>query len=277
MTAFPTNPDRHLTPEEIDESLAVMQAAFRKAGPYIVERAGKLAHTDKRDGSPVTEADVAVEKIIFDAMLSRFPDVPLYGEETGYTDDELPVTCWLVDPIDGTKSFIENIPTYTSMAVFIQDKEALAAVIYNPVTGHMYTARKGQGAYKDGVRLDLRTVALPATAHCKLRFVEPLNELFVGSDMECAGAPSGAGHAFSMVAEGMVAARFNMLGGGYIHDYAPGALLVAEAGGALVPIKEDTYAFASRSFAACHPQVESIIREHRLALRELELAAEKEA
>jgi myo-inositol-1(or 4)-monophosphatase len=267
--------DRRLTPLEIDESLAVMQEAFRRVGPYIVERAGSTAHTDKQDGSPVTEVDVAVEKMIFDAMTARFPDVPVFGEETGYGDDDLPVACWLVDPIDGTKSFIENIPTYTSMAVFIQDKEALAVAIYNPSSGDMYTARKGHGAYKNGVRLDLRTVALPQPAHVKQVFIDPLNRMLGATGVVCQGAPSGAGHAFSLVAEGLVAARFNLLGGGYIHDYAPGALLVREAAGALVPIKDDVYAFNTRSFVACHPALESAVREHAHEIRVLEVKASR--
>lgn len=266
---------RRLTPEEIDESLAVMQEAFRAVGPYIVESAGKLAHTDKADGSPVTEADVAVEKRIFDAMIARFPDVPLYGEETGYEDDNLPAACWLIDPIDGTKSFIANIPAYTSMAVFIQDKEALAVAIYNPATGDMYTARKGHGAYKNGVRLDLRTVALPHSAHVKEVFKGPLNNMFSSLGVVCDAAPSGAGYAFSLVAEGLIAARFNLLGGGYIHDYAPGALLVAEAGGVLVPIKDTEYVFNTRSFVACHPALANAVHEHAQEIRALELAEEK--
>jgi myo-inositol-1(or 4)-monophosphatase len=208
-------------------------------------------------------------------MLSHFPDLPLYGEETGYTDNKLPVACWLIDPIDGTKSFIENIPSYTSMAVFIQDEEALAVAIYNPSTGDMYTARKGQGAYKNDIRLDLHAVPLSHSAHVKERFIAPLNAMLAGTGVMCEGAPSGAGHAFSLVAGGLVAARFNLLGDGYIHDYAPGGLLVREAGGTLVSIKEDRYIFSTRSFVACHPGLAPIIREHIAEIRTLEIEAGK--
>jgi len=183
----------------------------------------------------------------------------------------------LVDPIDGTKSFIENIPTFTCMAVLIQGGEAVASVIYNPSTDAMYTAQKGRGAYKNGVRLDLRSVTLPHMALCKGRFINTLNRILAPKGVRCEYGPSGGGHGLTLVADGKVAARFNMLGGGYIHDYAPGALLVREAGGAILPVKDDIYTYECRSFVACHPDLEPLLLHRLLELRALEVdLADKE-
>lgn len=253
--------------------LDVVQAAFRQVRPYIVERAGNSEHTDKGDGSPVTEADVQVEKTLLAALERRFPGMPVFGEESGYGTD-LPDTFWLLDPIDGTKSFIANIPAYTSMAVLIQDSEAIASVIYNIAADDMYVAQKGKGAYKNGTRLNLRDAPLPRTAICKGRFIDTLDVILRPKDVTCEIGAAGGGYGFAMVAEGTFAARFNMLGGGHTHDYAPGALLVREAGGAIVPIRDDVYTYESRSFVACHPDLEAVLRPeaHRLRALEIELA-----
>jgi myo-inositol-1(or 4)-monophosphatase len=259
----------HLSPEDAEASLQVVQDVFRQVRPMILERAGKIAHTDKADGSPVTDTDIEVENILQAELARRFPGLPVYGEESGYGDD-LPAVCWLVDPIDGTKSFIENTATFTSMAVLIQDKEAVAAVIYNPSTDEMYVAKKGKGAYKNDQRLDLATMLLSNLAWCKDDFIPALNAILQPQSVVCEPAPAGGGYGFIRVADGQAAARFNLRSRGYIHDYAPGALLVREAGGAIIPIKEAIYTYATRSFVACHPALESAVRLHLETIRSLE-------
>lgn len=260
----------HLTAEQITAVLAAIPDDIRAVRPLILARAGKVGHTDKADGSPVTATDLEVEKQLQAAFAARLPEVPVYGEETGYGGD-MPEVFWLIDPIDGTKSFIENIPTFTTMAVLIQDKEAVAALIYNHSTDDLYTAQKGQGAYKNGAPLNLRATPLAHKAICKGRFIKTLDDIMAAQDVHCEIGPNGGGFGFTMVAEGTFAARFNMQGGGYTHDYAPGALLVREAGGAIIPIKEDAYTFETRSFVACHPDLEPVLQPHIATLRKLEI------
>jgi len=260
-----------VTPEKIHQSLGVVAEEFRRVGPGITELAGKVTGaTDKQDGSPVTEKDKKVEEILKEAIESR-TGIPAYGEETGYDDDHLPRSFWLIDPIDGTRDFIEGVPHFTTMGVLIHDKEAVAAAIYNPSTDEMYTTQKGRGAYKNGELLDLRTISLPPTVLCKELFIPEITAMLAPKGVRGKKAPRGGGFGFTMVLDGLTAARFNLHGGGYTHDYAPGALLVQEAGGCLVPILEDEYTYRTRSFVACHPDLESTIRPHVPRLRELEL------
>ncbi|HSX17087.1 MAG TPA: inositol monophosphatase family protein [Patescibacteria group bacterium] len=270
MNAKTTDNSRRLTPDEIDGSLAVLRDTFKACRSLILDRAGKTEYTSKQDGSPVTDTDVEVEKILMAAMEREFPGVPIYGEESGYAED-MTGTFWLVDPVDGTKSFVENIPTFTSMGVLIQDGEAVASVIYNISTDEMYIAQKGRGAYRNGTRLDLSNLPLPEKAYCKARFIEALDALLQPEGITCHNGPEGAGHGFTMVANGTAAARFNLLSRGYIHDYAPGALLVREAGGVILPVKDDTYNYATRSFIACHPSLEPVLRPHLQEIRTLEI------
>lgn len=254
---------------QINDMLTALQKVFRQVGPRIVERAGKVAHTNKHDGSPVTDIDVEVEGIIHTEMRRQFPDVPFFGEESGYGDD-LPDVVWLIDPIDGTKSFIANIPSFTSMGVLIQAGEAVAAIIYNPSTDEMYIAQKGRGAYKNDVKLDLASVSLPRQAFCKDYLTADLDAMLKPLGVVCETPSTGAGFGFSQVADGVSAARFNLHGGGYVHDYAPGALLVREAGGSIIPILDEVYTYKTKSLVACHPALTELVRARMELLRELE-------
>jgi len=195
----------------------------------------------------------------------------VYGEESGYDEHALPPVCWLIDPIDGTKSFIENIPAFTSMAVLIQDGEITAAVIYNISTDVLYTARLGHGTYKDGKKIDLATMPLPDTAWCKEDLIASLDAVVGPLGVHCSTAPAGGGYGLSTVTDGTAAARFCLRSGGYVHDYAPGVLLIREAGVAIIPVKEDKYTYHTRSFVACHPMLAQTIRDHLAEIRALEV------
>ena len=136
----------------------------------------------------------------------------------------------------------------------------------------MYSAQYGKGAHKIGVRLDLTKTPLAKVAYCKGRFFEALDAILAPMDVTCENGPQGGGYGFTMVADGSAAARFNLLGGGYTHDYAPGALLISEAGGAIIPFKDDIYTYQARSFVVCHPDLEPVLRPHAKEIRNLEIA-----
>ena len=262
------SPD-NLTADIIDSMMDNIQNCFKSVRPLIMSRAGKTDFVSKNDGSPVTATDSEVEKIIFERLESQFPGMPVLGEETGYSDD-LPAACWLIDPIDGTDSFIKNIPTFTSMAVMIVNNQAVACVIYNCTTEDMFVARKNMGAYKNGVRIDLKSQDLPVRALCKGRYTATLDAILKQKNVSCINGPVGAGHGFSVVADGTYAARFQLNSQGYIHDYAPGALLVIEAGGCILPLDRDVYTYDCKSFIACHPELEEILQSRIQDIRELE-------
>ncbi|RYX79110.1 inositol monophosphatase family protein [bacterium] len=253
----------------INESFDLVRKTFRDNRSLILERAGNVAFDSKHDGSPVTDTDIEIEKALQAVMARQYPTIPVYGEETGY-DTTLPEICWLVDPIDGTQSFINNVPTFTSMAVLIQHGISIAAIIYNPSTDEMYTAKRGEGAYKNTARLDLAAQSLPLIALCKVELVDPLNKVVAAHAIRCEPAPTGGGYGFTMILDNVAAARFQIRGKGWIHDYAPGALLVQEAGGVIIPVRDETYTYTSRSFVAAHPSLKETLEAQVPTLRSLE-------
>lgn len=264
--------DPRVSETRIHALTIAMQKALRKVGPTIVERAGKVEFVHKHDGSPVTDTDIEVEKTIQAEYGRSCPDIPVYGEEGGYTDD-LNGTFWLIDPIDGTKSFINNMPTFTSMAALIENGETVASIIYNPSTDDMYTAQKGMGAYKNGAKIDIASLPMAPVAISKPLFFKSLNETLSAVGIQCETTLAG-GFDFTRVLDATVAARFNLHSKGYTHDYAPGALLVSEAGGVIIPVLDETYTYKTRSFVACHPSLAKILRQNIIKLRQLETMEE---
>lgn len=100
----------------------------------------------KSDGSPLTLADQTCEKLIRAEIESAFPTDGIVGEEYGNKDSEQSVR-WIVDPIDGTKSFISGVPLYGTMVAVEFDGEAKIGVCYFPGLDEIVFACSGAGAW----------------------------------------------------------------------------------------------------------------------------------
>jgi histidinol-phosphatase len=112
----------------------------------------------KADKSPVTEADVRAEEAIRDVLVRRFPSFGFYGEETGQRDMHAE-SVWLVDPIDGTKSFVRECPFFSTQIALMRAGRLVLGVSSAPVYGEVAWAERGAGAFLDGERIRVSTVA----------------------------------------------------------------------------------------------------------------------
>lgn len=256
--------------DQLYNSFIAIQEAFRQSQALVLAGAGKKASSFKQDSSPVTETDTAVEEFIFGYMRTDFPDLTVLGEEGGYDAADLPETCWLIDPIDGTKSFIKNIKAFTGMAVLIHEGAALYSVIYDYSTGDMYTAISGRGSFRNDEIISLQDMPMPKRICCKDSIANKIAQIFEPAGFEIESAPSGAGFGFMQVVNGVSAGRFHLHSGTHIHDHAPGALLVKEAGGAIIPILDSKYSFRTHSFVACHPSAASTVQKYISQLQDIE-------
>ncbi len=99
----------------------------------------------KEDQSPVTVADVETEKKIKEIILGAFPEHGFYGEETGRSNNDSPFT-WLIDPIDGTKSFIRDYPFFSTQIALMHENEIIVGVSNGMMFSELAWAAKGQGA-----------------------------------------------------------------------------------------------------------------------------------
>ena len=113
----------------------------------------------KDDNSPLTEADTKANKIICDSLEKLYPEIPILSEENTEVDYEVRKNWnyyWCVDPIDGTKEFIKKNGEFTVNIALIHKNYPVLGVVFIPVLGDIYYAKKGKGAFKNGDRLPLK-------------------------------------------------------------------------------------------------------------------------
>lgn len=133
----------------------------------------------KADDSPVTIADRSAEQKLRDVILTRFPDDAFVGEEFG-TQPGSTGFRWIVDPIDGTRSFIRGIPLWATLVGLEFQGELVAGVVVEPVFRNTYRAMRGDGAFKNNNRIQVSSVALLADAilcTCDLNFFDKNNKM----------------------------------------------------------------------------------------------------
>lgn len=133
-----------------EKELQVALEAAKKCVPLILEiyNSDNIGLEIKDDNSPVTKADKASDKIIRKCLKEAFPSYALLTEES--EDDKTRLTndfVWIVDPIDGTKEFVAHSDEFTINIGLSYKHEPVLGVILIPVTGEIYYAIKGQGAY----------------------------------------------------------------------------------------------------------------------------------
>ncbi len=131
--------------------LSVAVATADAAGDVILEfyNAHSAGEYTKEDGSPVTDADLAADKVIREHLGAAFPDDGLLTEEGAKDESRLGKTrVWIVDPIDGTAQFIAANGKFDVLIALAENQRPVVAVTLQPVTGLMHAAIVGQGAWR---------------------------------------------------------------------------------------------------------------------------------
>jgi histidinol-phosphatase len=142
---------------ELDAALRAARAAESVINTYY-SRGVEVRM--KADRSPVTVADTEAEGVIREVLTEAFPDYGIYGEEGGFQGRDRP-SLWLVDPIDGTKSFVRGYPFFSTQIALMRNGELVLGVSCAPAFGQIAWAEHGCGAFLDGapVRVsDVRTL-----------------------------------------------------------------------------------------------------------------------
>jgi myo-inositol-1(or 4)-monophosphatase len=134
------------------EETQIAERAAREAGTLIIGLfKGKYDVQEKSKNNPVTSADLAANRKIREAIHGRFPKDGWLSEEDKDNDDRLAVSrVWVVDPIDGTKEFIEGVPQFAVSIALVVDGRPAVAMVYNPALDEFYKATAGQGASLNG-------------------------------------------------------------------------------------------------------------------------------
>ncbi len=111
----------------------------------------------KENNSPVTMADTRAEERIVSIIRKHYPDHAILGEESGLSNGTIDTT-WIIDPLDGTKTFIAGVPFYGVMIGVEEKGEIIAGVVHFPALGETYHAARGYGSYWNGRRMRVSEV-----------------------------------------------------------------------------------------------------------------------
>ena len=146
--------------------LPAIIAVSHEAGAAIMQvYATDFDVSRKADDSPVTEADLAAEALITPVLQKLTPDIPIVAEEAasqGVMPDVGDDPFWLVDPLDGTKEFLNRNGEFTVNIGLIVDKQPVLGVIFAPALGDTYTGIVGAGATRARSGEDARPIAIRA-------------------------------------------------------------------------------------------------------------------
>lgn len=145
----------------LDDDLDLALSAAREAGEVAMRYfRGDFASWEKGPGQIVTDADIEIDALLKERLLKARPGDGWLSEET--EDDPVRLghrRVWVVDPIDGTRSFNEGTPEFSVSVALVEDGRTLAGVVLNPAKGEEFAAVRGRGATLNGepVRAAART------------------------------------------------------------------------------------------------------------------------
>lgn len=232
------------------ELITAIEKDIRHLGSYVANLVGNVSHAKKTHAYDLlTEIDAEVENTLKARLAMLDPDTPVVGEETG--GDRSAQRYWLIDPIDGTIHFVRGNHFCTIMIALIEDGIPTVGIIYNITTQELYSAIKGQGAYKNGERISTSAREInEAVVLAEINVRKSNNQLKfynLMTNVKCMNLIC-AGYEFAMVADGRAEGRVCIDPFGNDYDFAAGSLLVQEAGGVVKTFDGADYDVTQKDF-----------------------------
>lgn len=182
---------------------------------------------------PVTDADLLADRILRERLLNERPGYGWLSEETADSSERLERDAvWVVDPIDGTTSYVDGVPEWAVSVGLVVRGEVVLGVVFNPATGETYHAIRGEGAFRDGEPIHVSTTAEDAVSpSLAASRAEMGRGDFEGLDGRWRLTPLGSTtYKMMHVADGQADAYLSR-GPKSEWDLCAAALVVAEAGG----------------------------------------------
>jgi myo-inositol-1(or 4)-monophosphatase len=226
-------------------TLAALEKIVREAGLIALNYFKNLKDVEVSKKSArdfVTEADVAVEAFLKQALSQQYPQYGFWGEESGQSENQS--SRWIVDPIDGTHSFSTG-QYYWALSVALEiEQELIMGAVYAPALDDYYTAEKGGGAWKNGYPIKVSPEtrladAMVCTGFACLRnyLTENNLERFARIAQNTTGQRRFGSAALDLclVADGQVDAFWEQELN--LYDIAAGALIAKEAGASVTDFK----------------------------------------
>jgi myo-inositol-1(or 4)-monophosphatase len=226
---------------DFEQEVSVAREAAEAAGDVIARHAtSDRTSWNKAEDSPVTQADLEANRVICERLRGAFPGDAVLSEETADRRDRLGAErVWIIDPLDGTKEFIEGVPQFAVSIALAQRGDPVVGVVYQPLSRECFWGAQGRGAHVGTDR-----VRVSSTAR-----LEDCVVLSSRTEMKRGQLERYLGWFGEVSPVGSVALKLALVAAGRADlwisaapksewDVCGGDLLVREAGGVLVTLSE---------------------------------------
>ncbi|OGB79811.1 hypothetical protein A2011_01840 [candidate division CPR3 bacterium GWE2_35_7] len=239
-----------MTTSELKKTLSFTENLAQKVGEYLLDNQKKVTVLNYKNRQDIlTNIDVGAEKIIIEAIEKKFPNHSIYSEEKGHIDKDSDYQ-WVLDPLDGTKYYVRDLPIYNTAINLLYRGKSILAVSYRPVEKQLYSAIKKGGFYYNGNRY---TVSQTEDIYKSFLFVGLPNSQLEKNDyerkMEQFKKVNWASYRVRCLADSMLGmgatargafdAFVDLYGKEKIWDVIAGILFVTEAGGVVTDLNGD--------------------------------------
>jgi myo-inositol-1(or 4)-monophosphatase len=231
----------------MNEYVAIAENAAHRAGSFLLKQLDKtreIYYKSEDHKNPFSEVDLGAEKIILTTISDAFPAHSFLSEEGGGKESASDYK-WVIDPLDGTINFNHHLRHFAVSISLLYKEKIITGVIYNPNSDEMFSAALGEGAYLNGIRMQvsnvsvleesLIAVAFPYDRKSEAFHKSERNFLRLQRDSQAVRRAGSAALDLFNVACG----RYDgfCVIGDKLWDYAAGILLVTEAGGKVTDFK----------------------------------------
>ncbi len=220
----------------VDRASALARETVDGLRPRLLAGAGRSRRHDKQDGSPVTDVDLAVDALLVAAVADAFPDHGVVSEEGDTTWDGSPWT-WVIDPIDGTTNYAAGLPWWCVSIALAHDGEVVWGLVDAPTLDRRWEARRGAGTTVGGQPAHVATapdLSERASRHHPIAVTPGTIRRWQGGTWFKARVVGSSALELALVADGSLTGAYQRVPKAW--DVAAGAILVREAGGAVVAV-----------------------------------------
>lgn len=259
-----------MSPEDLTKYTVIAKRVVLEAGEVLAKNFGtaNVTHQKSERGvDVVTQLDVDVENLIAQRLFDFDNNIGFVGEEFG--ERQQSDRFWLVDPIDGTSHFVRGIPYCTTMVALVEDGQVVLSLINNFVTHELFEAARGKGSKLNGQPIHVSTRSLKEAYiayESDLKSPESLDKFLKMRHATTLLTTINCGYEYGLIASGKLEGRICVEPFGKDWDYAPGSLLVAEAGGKVTNIGNSSYDYKNHNFLATNSVVHGELTQGENAL-----------
>ncbi|HCR36476.1 hypothetical protein A2130_01990 [Candidatus Woesebacteria bacterium GWC2_33_12] len=225
----------------IEELKIFLENLALKAGKIILKHKDNFQVINQKDIQDIaTTADFASEKYLVDTILTKYPNHGIVSEEQGETNPDAEFK-WIIDPLDGTKEFVRDIPQWNVSIALQQNRKTICSAIFRPFENVLYSSALSLGSFKNGKQIEVSKITklteafvycyIPSFKRNQDKYDWSFNKLKeIGKYVYRLRSLADENSALCWLAQGGCEAYINLSNPPKDHDILPGLMVAKEAG-----------------------------------------------